>query len=321
MASQNTVSRDKLTNQDKKVFSICRDMVGIILNNIPDGAAKVQFKKEYGILHESRDAGQGRAAGKLQRDALTTRGRQAKAPFSNRNLRWHPLVIANNCSENFSQIDSVSIGAGNILLFKIGGKEYPPEEVYKLDRAYCITAEKWLPISDELRKWGADDWIKNWCTIPAVEYCTPRDAIESFAILGLTVACSFFKANLENAHDDLKQYILSIFPKEISLPDCSNDLIVCPLCLSPINSYPCELKARQRPEIWKPSWQKSKRDEGEDESLQLTHVEPLQEGKICHTAKLTRYGHRWCNVAMTDHSVDVAVNFMRAICEKHDKLK
>ena len=96
---------------------------------------------------------------------------------------------------------------------------------------------------------------------------------------------------------------------------------MCPLCLTPVHEYPGGLSRRQRPEIWKPTWQKSKRREGEDESLQLTHVEPLQEGKICHTAKLTRYGHRWCNVAMTDHSVDDTVDFMQTICKKHGRLK
>jgi hypothetical protein len=55
---------------------------------------KEDFMKKYGRVHLSRDAGLGRAGAKLQRDALCTRGKQGKAPYSNRNLRWHPLVIA-----------------------------------------------------------------------------------------------------------------------------------------------------------------------------------------------------------------------------------
>lgn len=321
MASQNTVSRDKLSSFDKKNFTICGKIVDIIVKQIPTEEDKRQFYNEYGRTHQSRDAGQGRGAGKLQRDALTTRGRQAKAPFSNRNLRWHPLVVSNSRSSYFKPIDEVKIGKGKLLLFKIGNKTYKPKDVYKFKLPYCITIDKWQSIVDKLKDWNQDDWIKNWCTIPAVEYCTPKDAIESFAILGLSIACSFFKVDLKLAYKDLYNFIKKNVKGVNTLPDCSEDLLLCPLCLTSISAYPCCLQPRQRPEIWKPAWQKSKRGEGEDESLQLTHVKPLREGEICHTARLTRYGHRWCNVSMTDHSVEDTVDFMRAICHKHSSLK
>lgn len=286
MASQNTVSRSILTKDDKRILRVCAKIVEIILQRIPDRPAQKDYYKVYGKLHESRDAGQGRAAGKLQRDALTTRGRQAKAPFSNRNFRWHPLVVATSCSAHFKPIDKVLLGKNKLLQFKIGNKKYKPKDVHKLKLAYCITVDKWQPIVDELKKISQEDWIKNWCTIPAAEYCAPKDAIESFAILGLSIASSFYKADLKMTYKDLYDFIDRKFNPDTTLPACSEDLLLCPLCLTPINAYPCGLSPRQRPEIWKPTWQKSKRGEGEDESLQLTHVEPLQEGKICHNAKL-----------------------------------
>lgn len=320
MASQNTVSRDKLTQNDKKTIATCQKIVKILSKHISGDRDKKLFYNEFGKLHGSRDAGQGRGAGKLQRDALTTRGRQAKAPFSNRNFRWHPLVVANSCASHFKEVHSVSINKSKILLFRIDKKLYKPDQIYKVPSAHCITTDKWIPIVDKLKKLSMDDWIKNWCSIPASEYCTHQDAIESFAVLGLSVACSFFKADFRKTYADINNFIKKFFGAKASFPAPDENILLCPLCLSPINEYPCGLKPRHRLELWKPAWQKSKRSEGEDESLQLTHVEPLQEGKVCHTAKLTRYGHRWCNVAMTDHSVDYVVDFMQAICKKHRRI-
>ncbi|HQO57680.1 MAG TPA: hypothetical protein PLT76_03045 [Candidatus Omnitrophota bacterium] len=320
MASQNTVSRDKLTNEDRRILGLCQNVIDIISPNIPSGNDRSQFIKEFGTLHGSRDAGQGRAAGKLQRDALTSRGRQAKAPYSNRNLRWHPLVVATNCYSPFHSIEEITILPNKLLQFKIDGRQYLPEEVYTLPQPYCISADKWSPISEDLKSWSQDDWTKNWCTIPAAEYCPPKDALESIAILGLIIAASYFRANLTTTFNSLAQLINDNFPDNNSFPACDENLLNCPLCKSPLSQYPAGLQTRTRPTIWNPPWQKSKRGEGDDESIQLTHIEPLTEGKISHTAKLTRYGHRWCNVAMTDHSIEGTLDFMESICRKHGRI-
>jgi hypothetical protein len=34
---------------------------------------------------------------------------------------------------------------------------------------------------------------------------------------------------------------------------------------------------------------------------------------------MVRYGHRWCNVAMTDHSVEETVDFMKAVVSAHER--
>jgi hypothetical protein len=60
-----------------------------------------------------------------------------------------------------------------------------------------------------------------------------------------------------------------------------------------------------------------KRKEGAPESIQLFHVEPLIETEIRHTPRLTRYGHRWCNVAMADRSLEETIDFMEAIVKAH----
>jgi protein-tyrosine phosphatase len=44
-----------------------------------------------------------------------------------------------------------------------------------------------------------------------------------------------------------------------------------------------------------------------------------KESEILHTPKLVRYGHRWCNIAMADHSVEETVDFMKAVVKAHEK--
>ena len=71
----------------------------------------------------------------------------------------------------------------------------------------------------------------------------------------------------------------------------------------------------ERPAIWAPNWLPAKREEGDDASIQLMHLNPLIETEIRHRAKNVRYGFRWSNVSMTDHSVDEAVEFFKYIVE------
>jgi hypothetical protein len=85
-----------------------------------------------------------------------------------------------------------------------------------------------------------------------------------------------------------------------------------------LNASPGNIALPDREKVFQPPWRKSKREEGEAESLQLFHSFPLKENRIYHTPRLVRYGHRWCNVAMADHSVDETVDFMRAIVEAHE---
>ncbi len=94
MATGRTVGAGLLTEKDKKIIKLAESISNILNEEIQDSKAKEHFKKNYGKISYTRDAGTGRGAGKLQRDAFCTRGRQGKAPFSNRNLRWHPLVVA-----------------------------------------------------------------------------------------------------------------------------------------------------------------------------------------------------------------------------------
>jgi hypothetical protein len=91
MATGRTVSASFLTDLDKQVIDLCEKIAETIQNTIKDKDLQKDFKKQFGKISYTRDGGLGLGGGKLQRDAICVRGRQGKAPFSNRNLRWHQL--------------------------------------------------------------------------------------------------------------------------------------------------------------------------------------------------------------------------------------
>ncbi|MEM2153896.1 MAG: hypothetical protein QXY76_03210 [Nitrososphaeria archaeon] len=61
----------------------------------------------------------------------------------------------------------------------------------------------------------------------------------------------------ENRHE-----LSQNFPKENEI----GNLILCPLCLSPLYTPPANLDLPEREELFQPPWRKSKREEGEAES-------------------------------------------------------
>jgi len=319
MAKGRTVSATELTDADKKGLELCRSVSVALAALIPNLERRDDFMRNYGRIHLSRDAGLGRAGAKLQRDALCTRGRTDKAPYSNRNLRWHPLVIAMETPDYAQEVEEIAVD-GSSLVFVIEGELWYPSDVHKLPKVYCAPFHKWYDIKDELGQWSDDDWTKNSCIIPAMEYSKLEYCVEVLAVLGISVVSNFYGVNFGDALDSVLQvfkneeYQLST---EFPAGNDQNSVVSCPLCLAPLSSPPANLDLQERQGVFQPPWRKSKREEGEAESLQLFHTEPLTEDRILHTPKLVRYGHRWCNVAMTDHSVDETLAFMEAIVKAH----
>jgi hypothetical protein len=325
MAKGRTVSALELTEKDRKALEICLRVSETLRNLIPKREKQKEFWNVFGKVHMSRDAGIGKAGRKLQRDALCTRGRTDKAPFSNRNLRWHPLIVAYKTPSYANEVDEIKI-KNRKLVFIIRGEEYMPEQIHTLKNVYCAPLYKWKDLVNELKSWDDTDWTNNSCVIPAAEYSPINFSIETFGLLGLIVTSTFYEVNLLEAYDKLR-LILQAGLKSIGFSISEHfpskekieEIVNCPLCLAPVNGPPAKIDFGTRPPIWQPLWRKSKRKEGEAESLQLTHVKPLIESEIRHTARNTRYGHRWCNVTMADHSVDETVDFMKAVVEAHEK--
>lgn len=305
----------ELTDRDRWALELCKEISLALARLVPNSALRDLFSRDYGRVHMSRDAGLGLAGAKLQRDAICTRGRTDKAPYSNRNLRWHPLIVAAATPSYARQVEKVATD-GKSLVFVIEGDLWYAQEVHKLPAVYCAPLGKWYEIQDELKDWSDSDWTNNSCVIPAAEYSSREWAVESFAVLGISVVSNFFQVDPRVAYQEIgrvfaeKGYEPSPeYPKQEEVERATR----CPLCLGRLDNPPGNLRLPARKEVFQPPWRKSKREEGEAESLQLFHSVPLDESEIHHTPRLVRYGHRWCNVAMADHSVETTVDFMQAL--------
>jgi len=335
MATGRTVSASFLTDKDKNVLLLCETISKQIEDSISNAKNKEEFKKEFGKISYSRDAGLGVGGGKLQRDAICTRGRQGKAPFSNRNLRWHPLVVAENPLKWAKEIEKIEVegnGDASVLVFVIkgsNGKEIKvsADKIHELPER-CVTLPKhWFPHIDTLKHWSDTLWTQNSCVIPALEACEWWDSVETYAVLGMAIAVEIYKANFGQLYIDIVKILKNQgIDKKISLPSKTfptkkEDIVNCPLCKVSISQNPANLQDRTRQDVWQPAWRRTKRGEGEDSSTQIMHVNPLVENEIKHNASCVRYGHRWCNVAMTDHSLDETLDFMEYIVKIHERCK
>lgn len=337
MATGRTVSASFLTNSDEQVIELCERISQNIFETLATKETKKIFQNTFGRIDKSRDAGahkRGGGSGKLQRDALCTRGIQGKAPFSNRNLRWHPLVIAERQIAFAKPIKRIEIEGEDetqTLVFVVeneNGQEtaYPSAKAHELPERFVALPEHWLPHIDRLRFWNDTLWTQNSCVITAYEACDWQDAVETFAVLGISVAVNFFEANFSLLYKKTIETLqaqtvdASIKLPSLKFPNNKDETVSCPLCKSNASQPPSDLPKRLREERWKPAWSTNKRGEGEDWSMQIMHIEPLTETEIRHNAQNVRFGHRWCNVAMTDHSIKETVDFMEYIVRAHNRL-
>jgi hypothetical protein len=335
MATGRTISASFLTEFDKQVIKLCDEISGAICDSISDIKKKKEFKKEYGAISYTRDAGMGRGGGKLQRDAICTRGRQGKAPYSNRNLRWHPLIVAQEAPNFAKEIERIEIegeGESQLLIFVVKDLNkseirYPADKVYEMKERYVALPKHWISHVDKLKHWNDNLWTQNSCVISALEACNWEDSVETYAILGISLAVELYEADFNELYKKIelilqnqdidKNVILPslIFPKE------KENIVKCPVCLLNISKNLEQFRKSSRLSTWQPAWNHSKREEGDDSSLQIMHVNPLLENKIRHNVSNVRYGHRWCNVAMTDHSLVETVDFMEFIVKAHNRCK
>ena len=329
MAKGRTISASFLTALDKKVLALCQEISIILMNSIADKDLQKEFKNDFGKISQTRDAGAGRGGGKLQRDALTTRGIQGNAPFSNRNFRWHPLVVSQNPIPFAKTIERIEIEGTTLnFVIKHNKKEliFPSDKVHEMPQRYTVLPSHWFKHIETLKNWADVEWTQNSCIITAYEACDWFEAVEAYAILGISIVVGMYQVNFETIYPQITEILAkqsidkNVVLPQTTFPKDKNDIISCPLCKTPTSQNPAQLPNRVRESRWKPEWIDNKRGEGEDGSMQIMHVKPLTENQIRHNAQNVRFGHRWCNVAMTDHSVEETLDFMKFIVKAHNRI-
>ena len=319
---------------DETVFGIIEKISKALENSITDKDKKLIFRESYSKFKRSRHAGSGRAGGKLQRDALCTRGRTNMSPIANRNLRWHPLVVSlknNSYSKKIERVEVTNTPKKLIFYIKINDTitKFNQDNVYNLPERYAVTSTEWELVQDKLKDWTRADWAKIHCVIPSLECCDPEEAVKVYANLGIIIAVSLFKSDINDVYPKISailsnnsissnnKLLTENFPK---IEEYDN-LIKCPICKYNLGQEkPLEtFRKKTREEIWNPPWSTKKRSEGDDSSIQIMHMNPLVEGKINHNVRNTRYGHRWCNVSMTDHSLHETLDFFKHVVKVHNE--
>ena len=314
MATGRTISASFLTDIDKQVITLCDSISKLIYNLIDDKDDKKDFKKQFGKISFTRDGGLGLGGGKLQRDAICTRGRQGKAPYSNRNLRWHPLVVAESPILFAKEIERIEIKGEDerqtlIFVVKEGkrDKKYPSDRVHELPERYVVLPQHWIEHIERLKHWSDLHWTQNSCVIPAYEACDWQDSVETYAVLAIALATVFYKIDFDIVFEQVFSHLRNQkIDRSLTLPTRlfptnMNDIIHCPVCKLSLDDNLEEFRKEKRIVTWQPAWRKSKKSEGEDGSIQILHVNPLIETEIRHKANTVRYGHRRCVMAVTDH--------------------
>lgn len=328
MATGRTVSANHLTDLDKQVLSLCEKLSDLMVSSVRSDFQS-EFKESYATISRTRDAGTGRGGGKLQRDALCTRGRQGKAPFSNRNFRWHPLLVADQKPEFAKEVECIAIEEAETLIFVTGKTQerYPSDLAHTMPEKFVALPEHWLAHVETLKNWNDTQWSQNSCVISAMEAANWWDAAESYAVLGMSVAINLYGANFGDLYNAAAKILSESNIENKNLPsgkfpseDCRANITECPVCKKPFNSDLDGFRREKRPNTWQPAWSRSKKGEGDDSSIQIMHVNPLVESKIRHNAENVRYGHRWCNVAMSDHSLDETLDFMQYVVSVHNRM-
>jgi len=320
MASGRTISVRKLTKKDKSVLELCEKISEIIKDELSD-EKRESFWTDFGKIHLTRDAGSGRSGGKLQRDALCTPGKGGKNPLSNRNLRWHPLVVANSPSDRFKNCDFRVDNEEKTIFIIINNEEWLPEDIYKLPEPYCISLESWNSYSEVLKEWKMEDWNQNNMTILASDYSPWYDALETYAILGIICGSSFFDGNLEVLYKKVTEFLASIKTDDINLPSekfpsCNDNLLLCPVCRAPINGTVANMDRLIKEKSWKAPW-KTKKKTTSDSELWTFHMDPLIESEGRHNAQNVRFGHRWCANSKLDHKIDYFLQYMKEVLKNH----
>jgi hypothetical protein len=204
---------------------------------------------------------------------------------------------------------------------------YPSDRVHEINDRFVALPEHWYPHINKLKYWSDTLWTQNSCVIPAIEACNWWDSVETYAVLGIALAVDLYGTDFNTLYKEIKHILQNqsidqniTFPTS-AFPSDKNDIIKCPVCRLNISQDLERFRISTRGTTWQPAWRSSKKEEGDDSSIQIMHVNPLLENEIKHNARNVRYGHRWCNVSMTDHSLEETLDFMEFVVKAHNKGK
>ena len=115
--------------------------------------------------------------------------------------------------------------------------------------------------------------------------------METYAILGISMAVEFYGADLNNLYSKITRLLGNqkvdrrIALPTAGFPDEQGDVLQCPLCRRRISKGLEDFRNSTKEETWQPGWRSSKKAEGDDSSIQIMQVDPLVESEMSHKAR------------------------------------
>lgn len=247
-------------------------------------------------------SGQSHVREKIKRDALCTRGDNRLTPYKNRARRWkYPIVLFPGevapAEWRRVNIEVVRESEGDKVSFSIGdegwGKYFLLEEWFR----------KLKDLPNEAK--GAVGCYK--IGIPYREAATEENCL----IIAKTLA---YQAHRIFGEDH--EYIAKEYPalaeavaryRHLQGPEC-------PLCkelMSP-DGFIEEQSDSSMPF--------AKQKESEDQVLQLFHIDPLRSGAFLHRPGNVSWGHRRCNLAVSQHTIDETLDWFEQVLKNHGRI-
>ena len=156
-----------------------------------------------------------------------------------------------------------------------------------------------------------------------MESCSWVEAVEVFSILSISVASELYSVDKKKLYTSVIKVLLSqTIDKNLQVPSAKypvfeNIDLGCPICKLPLKDSLDAFRSIDRETTFQPTISNNKRSEGEDNATQLVHINPLIDSLVNHNPQNVRFGHRWCNVAMTDHTLEDVLKFFEHITATH----
>jgi len=210
--------------------------------------------------------------------------------------------ISRKSAKNFEcKLAQGHLGICNPFPFLAALKNSNPKVAKKIEQdAYHTRGNKTKPFKNRSFRW--DNAISNQQAltmktlqnqgIPKKEYATQEDC---FKVAQKLTRLVYEMGNAPDCPDEIKLYLDQI-------PNKQNNPCVCPLCKEKLNiqDFNNSLWGQAVIELW--------------------HIKPLNENTFEHNVDNIAWGHRACNIAQNDKTLDDTLDWFEKILKAHNRI-
>ncbi|HQO57679.1 MAG TPA: hypothetical protein PLT76_03040 [Candidatus Omnitrophota bacterium] len=234
---------------------------------------------------------------KIKRDSLYTKGDNKLNPFKNRGNRWKlPIILFKDQIPPPGWVETkISVEKKKRYKFSTNKKGW----------GFYVTETNWSKALQSVRKKRQNVDIKKGrfkIGIPYEEAATEQDCIG----VALTLSYQAHRI-LGQTEETIKTDHPHLFEAVKGYPALQKPL--CPFCKKSLKPTGFVEASQDTDDVF------YKRDEAKDDAIQLFHINCLKPGKFLHRPGNVSWGHRRCNVAVSQHDVTDAEGWFKEVLE------